>query len=116
MEPIIKIPMFLLVIAVLLIVALFGVWLYSYQRNHNLEQIRERVYKLFVVAENKFYGSEQGKQKMKWVVSQARMLLPSWLRNLLTDEALERIIQAWFDCVKDLLDDGKANGTGKAKK
>ena len=114
MEPII--PMYLLVVLVLLVVALFGIWLYSYLRNHSLEQIRKRVYDLFVIAENKFYGSEQGKQKMKWVVSQARMLLPDWLHNLLTEEALERIIQAWFDCVKDLLDDGKANGSGKAAK
>lgn len=115
MEPIIKIPMFLLVIVVLLIAALFGIWLYSYLRNHNLEQIRKQVYDLFVAAENKFYGKAQGKQKMKWVVSQARLLLPNWLHNLLTDEALEKIIQTWFDCIKDLLDDGKANRSSARK-
>lgn len=50
---------------------------------------------------------------MKWVVSQARRLLPGWLQAIISEEALEKIIQIWFDEVKDLLDDGKVNGSQK---
>lgn len=39
----------------------------------------------------------------------------SWIRKHLprSEEALEKIIQIWFDEVKDLLDDGKVNGSQK---
>ena len=48
---------------------------------------------------------------MKWVVSQARKLLPEWMQMFISTETLEKIIQAWFDGIKDLLDDGKMNGS-----
>ena len=46
---------------------------------------------------------------MKWVLSQARMLLPKWAQVLITEEFLEKVIEGWFQAVKDLLDDGKYN-------
>ena len=58
-----------------------------------------------------FKESGSGKQKMKYVVSQARKLLPSWLQYFVTDEFLESVIEKWFQAVKDLLDDGKLNGS-----
>ena len=78
-----------------------------------LEGIRVEVYELFRKAERKYNESGQGKQKLKWVVSQARKLLPAWLQVILTETALEKIIDAWFKGVKDLLDDGKVNGSQK---
>ena len=50
---------------------------------------------------------------MKWVVSQARKLLPKWAQALISEDTLMNIIQAWFDGVKDLLDDGKMNHSEK---
>ena len=50
---------------------------------------------------------------MKWVVSQARKLLPNWLQFIVTEEALENVIEIWFRGVKDLLDDGKINESQK---
>lgn len=82
---------------------------YLYIRNWTLEEIRLDVYKLFLQAEHTYLETGAGKQKMKWVISRARSLLPSWLRVILTDDLLEKFVQKWFDAVKDLLDDGKYN-------
>ena len=67
------------------------------------------VYKLFLKAEKKYYESGQGEQKMKWVVSKARSLLPPWLQLVMTEDVFIRLVQIWFDGIKDLLDDGKIN-------
>ena len=50
---------------------------------------------------------------MKYVISQARHLLPPWLQALISERALERLLETWFREVKDLLDDGKVNGSQK---
>lgn len=50
-------------------------------------------------------------QKLKWVVQQARGLLPKWLQVIMSEEVLLKIIDWWFKEVKDLLDDGKVNGS-----
>ena len=56
-------------------------------------------------------ASGAGQQKLKWVVQQARGLLPKWLQIIITEEMLLKVIDVWFDGVKDLLDDGKVNGS-----
>ena len=95
----------LIVAAVVVIAA--GV--YFYCRDKSLAEIRADVYQLFLKAEHNPEFMESGKQKMKWVLSMARSLLPAWVRAFITDEFLEKIVQGWFDAVKDLLDDGKLN-------
>lgn len=82
-------------------------------RDKTIDEIRVDVYHLFLIAEHAFKESGSGKQKMKYVVSQARRLLPSWLQYFITDEFLESVIEKWFQAVKDLLDDGKMNGSDK---
>ena len=100
----------ILAIIVLVVGVLFaGVSLYIYLRNRTLEEIRYDVYQLFLHAEHRYEESGTGKQKMKWVLSQARMLLPKWAQVLITEEFLEKVIEGWFQAVKDLLDDGKYN-------
>lgn len=104
------------IVTIVLIVtalAVIGAGIYFYFRNKNLREIRAEVYQLFLKAEHKPELVKAGKQKMKWVLSQARMLLPAWLQIFITDAFLERVVQGWFDAVKDLLDDGKLNGSGK---
>ena len=48
---------------------------------------------------------------MKWVIQEARKLLPGWLQIVVSEEILEKLVQSWFDGIKDLLDDGKVNGS-----
>lgn len=100
---------FIIIILAVMAIAGIGFCIYLYIRNRTLEEIRIDVYKLFLNAEHLFFESPSGQQKMKYVISRARGLLPKWLRLLVTDELLEKIIEGWFRAVKDLLDDGKLN-------
>ncbi len=102
----------LIIIAVVVVVSVIYMG-YSYLKDKTLEQIRGDVYQLVLKAEHMYQESSTGKQKMKWVVSQARKLLPGWLQAIITDEVLQKVIQVWFDEIKDLLDDGKVNGSQK---
>ena len=101
-----------IILTIVLIVAtllILGAGLYFYIRDKTLSDIRADVYQLFLKAEHNPEFAESGKQKMKWVLSQARMLLPAWLQVFITDTFLEKVIEGWFRAVKDLLDDGKMN-------
>lgn len=104
----------LVIIGIAILISVFVIG-YSYFRNRTLEQVRADVYQLILKAEHTYKESSSGKQKMKWVVQQARMILPNWLQTLITDDVLEYVIQTWFDEIKDLLDDGKVNGTQGAE-
>lgn len=105
------VPLPVLIIIGALIVFTMVLMLFSYFKNRTLEQVREDVYQLILKAEHTYKESSAGKQKMKWVVQQARKLLPGWLQAVISEEALQKLVQAWFDEIKDLLDDGKVNGT-----
>lgn len=108
-----RIPVPILVAIIALWAILTVVMVYQYVKMKKLDGIRKDVYKLFEIAEHKYEESDQGKQKLKYVVSEARKLLPKWLQLFLTEEALMKIIDAWFKTVKDFLDDGKVNGSQK---
>lgn len=100
----------IIVIAVL-IVALAGA-VYFYLKEKTLNDIRADVYQLFLKAEH-MYISSAGKQKMDFVIQKARSLLPTWAQLFITEDVLRRVVQIWFDAVKDLLDDGKLNASAK---
>lgn len=102
----------LVIIAVMIAISIIYMG-YTYLKNRTLDEIRGDVYQLVLRAEHTYRVSSSGKQKMKWVVSQARKLLPGWIQIIISEEMLEKIIQVWFDEVKDLLDDGKMNGSQK---
>ena len=89
------------------------VQIYFYFRNKSLEQIREDVYELFLKAEANPDFKHAGMRKMKWVLVQARNLLPGWIQILISDAFLEEVVQSWFDGIKDILDDGKLNRSTK---
>ena len=100
------------ILALLLIVFLIAVisgGIYFYLRDKTLNDIRADVYQKFLEAEHNPDFTQKSKQKMKWVLSQARMLLPKWAQILITDAFLESVVEEWFQAVKDLLDDGKYN-------
>ena len=107
----VPVPVLILVIALLVIVT--AVVVYQYAKAKGLEGIRKDVYALFLVAEHEIKGTKQGQQRLKWVVQQARGLLPKWLQVFVTEKALKEIVQNWFDGIKDLLDDGKINQSQK---
>lgn len=92
------------------------VFAYIYLRDKTLEEIRADVYQLFLQAEHTYLETGAGKQKMKYVISQARGLLPSWVQMFITDAMLEKLVEEWFRGVKDLLDDGKLNKSQEEKK
>lgn len=91
-----------LIIAVFLIV--------KYIRHIGLEYIRERVYKAFLDAEHEFQHGDNN-AKFEYVINIAKAAIPSPINLLITESFLRKVVQAWFDLVKDLLDDGKFNGT-----
>lgn len=99
----------LTIILIVAAVAVIGAGVYFYVRNKSLDDIRADVYQLFLEAEHNPTVMASGKQKMKWVLSQARMLLPSWAKIFITDAFLEKVVEGWFQAIKDLLDDGKLN-------
>lgn len=103
----IPLPFLLVLVAILAVITV--VITYQWLKQRGLDGIRAEVYQLILKAEYLYKESSAGKQKMKWVVSQARKLLPNWLQTILSEEALEKIIEVWFRGVKDLLDDGKVN-------
>lgn len=101
----------MVIILAVLTALVAGVSLWVYIRDKTIDEIRVNVYQLFLKAEHAYKESGAGKQKMRYVVSQARKLLPSWLQYFITDEFLESIVEKWFRAIKDLLDDGKMNGS-----
>lgn len=108
-----QIPAPILIAALVLWAILTIVIVYQYAKMKGLEGIRKKVYDLFLRAEKRFTESKQGEQKLKWVVQQARGLLPRWLQVVISEEALTTIIDWWFREIKDLLDDGAINGSQK---
>lgn len=79
-----------------------------------MEKVRAYVYKLFVKAEHEFQHG-QNKEKFEYVVNLTKSAIPSPFNLFITESFLRKVIQTWFDLCKDLLDDGKMNGTGKGK-
>lgn len=100
------------IVTIVIIVATLAVILlgcYFYLRDKTLNEIRADVYQKFLEAEHDPKFTNKPKQRMKWVLQQARMLLPGWAQVLITDSFLEKVVEGWFRAIKDLLDDGKLN-------
>lgn len=105
----VPVPVLMIALAILLIVTI--VIAIQCIRQKGLDGIRADVYQLILTAEHMYTESGAGKQKFEWVIQQARGLLPKWLQAIITTELLRNTIQKWFVGVKDLLDDGKVNGS-----
>ena len=113
MELLNMVPMWLIIVILIIAALTIIMMAVTYFKGRSLEESRNDVYQLILKAEHMYEESGSGKQKMKWVVSQARKLLPKWAQALISEDTLMKIIQAWFDGVKDLLDDGKMNHSEK---
>ena len=113
MEGLSTMPVLVITLLILVFILMSIGIVYSYLKDKRLDDIRGDVYQLFLKAERMYRASGSGQQKMKYVISRARQLLPPWLQALISDKALERLLETWFREVKDLLDDGKVNGSQK---
>ena len=102
------------VIFIVIVVAFALLLVVKAMQKIGLERIREIVYKGFVEAEHEFqYG--ENTEKFEYVINLARTAIPTPFNLFITESLLRKVIQAWFDLVKDLLDDGTLNGTSKEK-
>jgi len=103
-----------IIILLVLLIGL-GVLVYFYIRERTLDEIRGDVYRLFLEAEHTYTETVAGKQKMSYTIQRARSLLPNWAQFFITEALLEKVVQIWFEAVKDLLDDGKYNKSTEVK-
>ena len=113
MEFLAIIPVPVLIAVAVVLAGITLTLIYHYLRLKGLDGIRADVYQLILHAEHLYNESGAGPQKLKWVVQQARDLMPMWMRWIITEEAMINIVNEWFKGVKDLLDDGKVNGSQK---
>lgn len=94
-----------------LVVVLAIVILVKAMQTIGMEKIRGYVYQLFIEAEHAFEQGENS-QKFEYVIQLARSHLPMPFSLFITETLLRKVVQLWFDLCKDLLDDGRVNGTG----
>lgn len=89
-----------------------------YFKDKTKDEIRTDVYQLILQAEHQFFYG-QNTQKFDYVVQLARSLLPAPVQVIVTAPLLEalfrKIIQELFNEIKDVMDDGKRNGSSKVK-
>lgn len=97
-------------IFILVVVAFVIFLLVKLIQKVGLEKVRKVVYDGFVKAEHEFLQGEN-EDKFNFVVDLAKKSIPLPFSLFITDKLLRQIIQLWFELCKDLLDDGKLNGT-----
>ena len=90
-------------IAILVVIILLAYMLIKLNKN-----VRLKAYELFLKAE---HSINDGECKMNYVVENIYLYLPTMIRIFISEESLKRIVQKMFDEIKDLLDDGKRNGS-----
>lgn len=97
------------------VVLVFAVYLFVKEMQRlGLEKIRKIVYQGFVTAENRFKHGDN-ERKFEYVVALARENIPAPFHAFISVKLLKAVVQAWFDLVKDLLDDGRINQSSKVK-
>ena len=77
-----------------------------------LDKVRSIAYKGFLIAEDEFKHGENT-EKFNFVVNLVKTAIPKPFNMFITENLLRKVIQLWFDLCKDILDDGKLNGTGE---
>ena len=98
------------IVFVVLVVIVAILLLVKAMQTIGLEKIRGYVYKLFIEAEHEFQHGDN-EEKFNYVICLAKGAIPSPFDLFITEALLRKVVQAWFDICKDLLDDGKLNGS-----
>ena len=96
---------FIFIVAIIIFAVLLAI---TQIRSVGMESIRYYVYELFIKAEYSFEHGEN-EQKFEYVVQLARSNLPAPFNMFITEKFLRKMIQLWFELVKDLIDSGKIN-------
>lgn len=97
------------------VVLVFAAYLFVKEiQRLGLEKIRGMVYRGFIEAENRFKHGDN-ERKFEYVVALARENIPAPFNAFISVKLLKAVVQAWFDLVKDLLDDGRINQSSKVK-
>ena len=86
----------------------------KYVQYVGLEKIRKDVYDLFSDAEKGFQHGENT-EKFNYVINLAKATIPSPYNLFITENLLRKVVQAWFNLCKDLLDDGNYNQSSTTK-
>lgn len=98
-------------VAFITIVTVIAIFLFVKMMQYvGLERIRGYVYKLFIEAEDRFQHGEN-EEKFNYVVGLTKNEIPEPFNMFITEAFLRKVVQLWFDLCKDLLDDGKMNGS-----
>ena len=103
------------VVAIIFMVVVIAVVLFLFvklMQTVGMEKVREYVYHLFVEAEHEFKQGEN-EEKFNYVILYAKTAIPAPFNLFITEKTVRKVVQLWFNLCKDLLDDGKLNGTGK---
>lgn len=66
--------------------------------------VRISAYQLMLAAQ-KIFATDEGKQKFEMVYSKLWILLPAWFKKAIGREKLREKLQAWYDIAKDMLSD-----------
>ena len=91
---------------VVLVTILIAIVLIKVVQMIGFEKCRAIVYKAFVSAEHHF---QTGDERFDFVVQVALANIPAPCKLFITEKAVRKTIQLWFDICKDLLDDGRVN-------
>jgi len=98
-------------IVLVVLIVTYVIMIVKYLSKKTLDGIREDAYKLFLVAEHKYLGTEEGSKKMDYVITMITSMLPFWARIFVSEDFLRKTLEIWFSQIKDLLDDGKLNSS-----
>ncbi len=95
-----------IVVAVLVLGYIF--YLAINKRWNKLRMIANR---LMLQAEETIIGTKMGQERFEQVLTQVYLLIPVWIRIFVSRSQFEKILQQWFELIKDSLDDGKINNS-----
>ncbi len=97
-----------LTVVIVAIVLAYIIYLVINKRWNKLRMIAN---KLMLQAEHTIIGTKKGQERFEQVLTQVYLLVPVWIRIFITRTQFEKILQDWFELIKDSLDDGKINNS-----
>ena len=79
--------------------------------NKKWKRLRMIANRLMLQAEQTIIGTKKGQERFEQVLTQVYLLIPVWIRIFVSRSQFEKILQKWFELIKDSLDDGKINNS-----
>jgi uncharacterized membrane protein len=96
---------------VIMVIVVYAIYLLITKQ---YDRLRHDAYDLIQFAENNMVGTKRGQQRFKYVLDMLYDLyMPVWLKAFISRESVAIKLQEWYLEFKDLLDDGKINGSSK---